>query len=75
MSPKQFSRKLILNKKTIANLNNGEMNNVKGGTVPTSGITKCTVYLPCNYPTYYPDSCGTFCYTDTRPPNPCWACV
>ncbi len=31
MKTKQFDKKLVLNKKTVAHLNNGEMNGVQGG--------------------------------------------
>lgn len=75
MKTKHFSKKLVLNKKTVINLNNREMDDVNGGIGINSGITKCTVIIPCNIPTYYEESCGTICYTDTVGVNPCWACV
>ena len=31
MKPKKFNKRLSLNKKTIADLNNGQLDNVKGG--------------------------------------------
>jgi natural product precursor len=53
MGSKKFCKKLSLSKKTIANLNNGEMKNVQGGT--TCGTCAC--------PTYGGGSCITVCYT------------
>jgi natural product precursor len=53
MGSKKFSKKLSLSKKTIANLNNGEMKNVQGGT--TCGTCACN--------TYGEGSCNTVCYT------------
>ena len=48
MKPKNLEKKLVLNKKTIANLKNEKMNNVLGGY----------------YITYGNDSCGnTQCYS------------
>jgi hypothetical protein len=55
MGSKKFSKKLRLSKKTIANLNNGEMKNVQGGTSPSN----CPMF--CD--TYGVDSCPTVCLT------------
>jgi len=41
MKAKDFSKKLILNKKTIANLNKKEMENVEGGEQPITAGTWC----------------------------------
>ena len=35
MKTKKFNRKLDLNKRTIANLDNRQMNAIAGGTIPT----------------------------------------
>ncbi len=43
MKPKKFSRKLGLNKKTIANLNNNEMLSANGGAVRTIIQTACGI--------------------------------
>ena len=62
MKTKQFNKKLSLNKKTVANLNNGDMNAVQGGqslvkdtcSLDTGGgftcdITRCASVCPtCN---------------------------
>ncbi len=44
MKKKQFSKKLQLNKTTIANINESQMNDVKGGIVPT---TDCVTEYNC----------------------------
>ena len=44
MKPKVFNKKLSLNKKTIADLKNGEMNNVHGGINDTVAIS-CTCVI------------------------------
>jgi hypothetical protein len=43
MKTKKFDKKLVLNKKTIAHLNKGEMNAVEGGYVNciTGGLDTC----------------------------------
>ncbi len=41
MKTKSF-KKLVLNKKTIANLNENAMNHVKGGVVWTGCLSDCT---------------------------------
>jgi len=50
MKTKSFSKKLMLNKKTIVNLENGEMNDVQGGvpesTTAVSIVTNCCF---CNF--------------------------
>jgi bacteriocin-like protein len=46
MKAKTFSKKLVLNKKTIANLNNNEMKKINGGwiaTKPSTGPWKCCI--------------------------------
>jgi hypothetical protein len=51
MKSKQFNKKMTLNKKTVANLNNGEMREVNGGDICPHKIT------------YQAGSCPTVCYT------------
>ena len=55
MKPKNFNKKLNLNKKTIADLNNGEMNNAHGGipcpVTQTCGGTGCCPTLATCDPT------------------------
>ena len=52
MKSKKLSKKLTLNKKTVAHLNGNEMTKVKGGCAPT--VTPSSVYwytkpnLPCD---------------------------
>lgn len=53
MKPKKFYKKLVLNKKTVAHLDNNEMNAAFGG-IPRS-MELC--------PTYGINSCHTVCYT------------
>jgi natural product precursor len=59
MKTKNFSKKLVLKKKTVANLNTGEMNDVKGGTgffcqtdatctFDCSDHYTCLSYMPCD---------------------------
>jgi hypothetical protein len=41
MKTKKFSKKLVLNKKTVANLNGNEMNLIYGGAPETYQKTVC----------------------------------
>lgn len=50
MKSKNFKKKLVLNKKTIADLNNGQLGLVKGGVIPPSLLTDC--FPKCPQPTY-----------------------
>jgi natural product precursor len=56
MKPKKFDKKLTLNKKTISNLANGEMNDVYGGRPHTyQPCTNGTACVTCTCdPTWYP---------------------
>jgi hypothetical protein len=56
----KFHKKLTLNKKTVAHLDNGQMKNMLGGE-PLS-IRFC--------PTWGPGSCPTYCAT-VNPPELC----
>ena len=61
MKPKKFSKNLVLNKKTIVNLTDNMMDEVKGGKPPTM-YTYCLYSCtgePCT--TYEKETCG--CYT------------
>jgi natural product precursor len=74
MKTKKFEKKLSLNKKTIAHLNNGDMKSLQGGDVP-SGCTcpfcqvneNSTVISLC--PTVAP-TCQT-CATEAPPEVQC----
>jgi hypothetical protein len=47
MKTKKVERKLTLNKKTIARLNQEELNNFKGGVTETRDLTKCISCTVC----------------------------
>jgi len=47
MKTKKFTKRLNLNKKTIADLNGNEMIKVKGGCSPTMDISGCPSELTC----------------------------
>lgn len=48
MKPKKFNNKLVLKKQTIANMKNEEMNEPRGGIIPTvTCAVGCTV--SCGY--------------------------
>lgn len=71
MKTKKFSKRLMLNKKTVAHLDNNEMKVANGGQDP-SAAGMC--------PTYGKASCPTVCYTidyTDHLSDPCcagWAC-
>lgn len=48
MKTKKFSAKLLLNKKTIANLINAEMSNLKGGEKTRITCGSCWYTMTCN---------------------------
>lgn len=52
MKIKKFQKKVGLKKETVANLNSGQLGNVKGGIELTSNCTFC-----------YCDTCGLTCST------------
>jgi len=61
MKTKNFVKKLVLNKKTIAHLEKDELTDVKGGTTPNSLAAGCTTLaVPCG-------SCLTCVNTCTCP--------
>ena len=57
MKPKTLSKKLTLNKSTVADLNGNEMIKVKGGCYETSPLSFCTVIRTPACPTYLPALC------------------
>jgi hypothetical protein len=64
MKPKKFNKKLALNKKTIANLNNREMAVAIGGITQSITFTRCeTCRRDCT------KTCDT-CW-ETNCSNPC----
>jgi hypothetical protein len=75
MKPKQFSKKLMLNKQTVAHLGNKEMSAAHGGTGDTAvaGCVRPPTFDPCI--TFGLYSCPTICYT-VSPGGVCnpWAC-
>jgi hypothetical protein len=60
MKPKKIEKRLSLNKKTVVNLQNLEMEEAKGGRAPTIIITPITIGYPftclCSYNTQ-PQTC------------------
>lgn len=46
MKTKELSKRLELNKRTIAHLNNNEMNAVNGGAMTTTLLTACDTECP-----------------------------
>jgi bacteriocin-like protein len=73
MKKVKFNGKLSLNKETIANLNNNELNNVKGGAEDTKG-PNCVINTKASC-----GSCGVCpttdlwsdCYSNRKPCNQC----
>jgi hypothetical protein len=62
MKPKNFRKKLTLNKKTIANLNNGKMQGVLGGgTVNCCTVNDPTCPWTCPYRRCFPYKTETTC--------------
>jgi hypothetical protein len=66
MKSKNFKKKLVLNKKTIADLNNAQLGLVKGGVIPPT-LSECAEKCPTNLCT---ETClsqcvctGTYCFT------------
>jgi hypothetical protein len=61
MKSKNFKKKLVLNKKTIADLKNGQLGLVKGGILEKTFLTHCAQ-------TGYCFTCGPGCPTYTLDP-------
>jgi natural product precursor len=52
MKPKKVTKKLVLNKESITNLDREELNNARGGTIET---IRCTAYSICIFIPCGPD--------------------
>jgi hypothetical protein len=65
MKKVKFNSKLSLNKETVANLNNSELNNVKGGE--TNGVTVC--WAICDTKADCPTN------SPCNPTNALWTCT
>ena len=65
MKTKKFEKKLALNKKTVANLNNVQLSNVKGGGVIPSdpGFACLPTFETCGTCAATCDTCFTECVT------------
>jgi hypothetical protein len=87
MKTKNFKKRLTLNKKTIANLNNGELAQAKGGGLTPSCPTceTCLTYCSCTCETCVPTgqeptdnctghkTCDTYiCYVSDTCPEICY---
>jgi hypothetical protein len=59
MKPKKVEKKLFLNKKTVADLNNRQMTHLRGGIATGDTVEVCCYTKTC----HCTDSCNT-CYTD-----------
>ena len=64
MKPRKLNKKLMLNKKTISNLNAQKMNNVIGGKTYTGCYTECETcwtacWTECECETWQMPHCGT----------------
>jgi len=59
MKPKDFRKKLILNKNTIADLNNKQMKEIMGGETGqnTTCLTWKSFLVPSGCYSVYPDPC------------------
>lgn len=62
MKRKRINKKLVLNKSTVANLEDDKMNKVRGGTLNTSNDDPCN----CNTSRFRPCQCNT---SDAEPCN------
>ena len=72
MKTKKFQKKLALNKKTVANLSNGQLSKVKGGDYNTgSGHPPCVI--SCGCVTLHFTNC-VLCDTVTSPCATCETC-
>lgn len=70
MKTKKFSKKLLLNKKTIADLNNVKLKNVPGGGHDTVYITCPPCIVTDDGCTYSCETCNPATYSG----NPCLPC-
>jgi natural product precursor len=65
MKTKQFSKKLSLHKKTVANLNAKDMNEVKGGSIYSDCTCNPETVMSCNTRCFVPE---TLCVCVTKIP-------
>jgi hypothetical protein len=77
MKSKKFQKKLSLNKKTVADLNPGAMNGVRGGGTVTSVNVVCiptalVCTVTCTCPTI--NTCETYCGTCATNCGTCEPC-
>ncbi len=61
MKTKKFSKKLALNKKTIADLNNGQLGRIKGGRTFTTCAPELCTEGECQTPACT-ETCDTQCW-------------
>ena len=70
MKTKKVNRKLTLNKKTIARLNQNELNDFKGGVTETRDLTKCISCTVCiTHCTCGDTNCFTYGISDCQCPT------
>jgi hypothetical protein len=69
MKTKTFKKKLTLNKKTVVNLNNSELNDVKGGCA--TEVQSCPLPNTSNYMMICETCCGTCSGCKTLPLTNC----
>ena len=72
MKPKNLQKKLSINKKTIANLNQKDLNTARGGRKPTFDIDTCitTIVQTCGPNCNTVDTCQ-FCLSKETEWNTC----
>jgi hypothetical protein len=75
MKEKNFKQNLLLNKKTVANLNNNEKKNLKGGFIvyPTSYVG--SFCYTCNCAGGGSETCATVCGTCATDCGTCDTCT
>jgi hypothetical protein len=65
MKPKKFNKKLFLNKKTVANLNNWQMTGLRGGKATEDSVEVCcpsqTCQTDCDQNTCGQYTCERYC--------------
>lgn len=44
---KRFAKKLALNKKTVSNLNETDLNNIRGGSIVFICTRSCSIVIAC----------------------------
>jgi natural product precursor len=74
MKSKNFNKKLMLNKKTVANLGSNEMRDIQGGADTCTCKTCVSTYLACETTVGFPYTvCDSTCLSLTGTPqsDPC----